>query len=135
MASPTLPTPIILCLFAGKTGWPWKVHSKRTIIDDYYGVSPAVVIMVIWWEGLHHAETSLDAWPGLRCVYKDVHEWPAMAVLSINLYYHYNTMEITAYCLVLGPTQYASLRMLAPNEMLEWELLAFSKGSLTMLSL
>lgn len=28
---------------------------------DYYGVSPAVVIMVIWWEGLHYAKTSLDA--------------------------------------------------------------------------
>lgn len=38
-----------------KTGWPWKVHSKRAITEDYYGVSPAEVIMVIWWEGLHHA--------------------------------------------------------------------------------
>lgn len=39
-------------LFARKTGWPWKVHSKRAIIRDYYVVSPAVVIMVIWWVGL-----------------------------------------------------------------------------------
>lgn len=58
----------ILPLFAGKTGWLWKVHSKRAIIADYYGVSPAVVIMVIWWEDLHHAKTSLDALPRFRWV-------------------------------------------------------------------
>lgn len=63
---PWPPPPPTSSLFAGKTGWPWKVHSKRAITADYYGVSPAVVIMVIWWEGLHHSKTSLDARAGHR---------------------------------------------------------------------
>ena len=63
---PWPPPPPTSSLFAGKTGRPWKVHSKRAITADYYGVSPAVVIMVIWWEGLHHSKTSLDARAGHR---------------------------------------------------------------------
>lgn len=128
---PWPPPPPTSSLFAGKTGWPWKVHSKRAITADYYGVSPAVVIMVIWWEGLHHSKTSLDA----RAGHRQAFEWPAMVVLSINLYYHYNTIGNQNILSGAETNQYARRRSLAPSEMLERELHAFSKGSLTMLSL
>ncbi len=69
------------------------------------------------------------------CAHECVYEWPVLIVLSIHLYYHLDTMDNHSILSSAWTNQYASLRMLAPNEMLEWELHAFSKGSLTMLSL
>lgn len=58
-----------------------------------------------------------------------------MVVLSINVFYHYNQIGNQNILSGAETNQYARLRRLAPSEMLERELHAFSKGSLTMLSL